>query len=345
MSANRFQALDNAFGIFTKMDATFQTKWLGMLSHLGPLFSYFVSSIWDKEVLTCMQARYTIPTPDILTYGYIQEHVRSKATSYLRALSTLHRRSAFRCWEAYFLNSTTKQKIDLVKVMTQLHALYPDWQVLEWESLLEALEMDFQADGNDQQYDVLKDYARPESFIPGSTSVKDSILDSTPGQALAEHENLQILMLTLALQMVGSNLSVSLLQLSRLKYCIVRNMGFQNCEKFHTSGTTLEVTFSNLLYKSDDFSQVSMVIACIRGIKKVLDSFTPVNPESIAAIGIDAVDKVKAGLNKNVNYGDHFVDVVFKMFDSGVDLTELSHLMLKIWLELILIVVYKVRKV
>jgi hypothetical protein len=229
--------------------------------------------------------------------------------------------------------------------MTQLHALYPDWQVLEWESLLEALEMDFQADGNDQQYDVLKDYARPESFIPGSTSVKDSILDSTPGQALAEHENLQILMLTLALQMVGSNLSVSLLQLSRLKYCIVRNMGFQNCEKFHTSGTTLEVTFSNLLYKSDDFSQVSMVIACIRGIKKVLDSFTPVNPESIAAIGIDAVDKVKAGLNKNVNYGDHFVDVVFKMFDSGVDLTELSHLMLKIWLELILIVVYKVRKV
>jgi len=313
----RFQALDNAFGIFTKMDATFQTKWLGMLSHLGPLFSYFVSSIWDKE-----------------------EPVRSKATSYLRALSTLHRRSAFRCWEAYFLNSTTKQKMELVKIMTQLHALYPDWQVLEWESLLETLEMDFQPDV-DQQYDVLQDYARPESFLPGPMRDKEAIIDTTPGQALAEHENLQILMVTLALQMVASNPSITLLQLSRLKFCVVRSMGFQNCEKFHTSGTTLEVTFANLVYKADDFSQVSMVMACARGLKKVLDSFTPVNPESIAAIGFDVVDKVKAGLNENINYGSHFVDVVFKMFDSGVDLAQLSHLMLKIWLELILLVVYK----
>ncbi|KAI8582823.1 hypothetical protein K450DRAFT_224983 [Umbelopsis ramanniana AG] len=314
----RFQALDNAFGIFTKMDATFQTKWLGMLSHLGPLFSYFVSSIWDSD-----------------------ESVRSKASSYLRALSTLHRRSAFRCWEAYFLNSTTKQKIDLVKIMTQLHAVYPDWQVLEWESLLEALEMEFQADVNDQQYDVLQEYTRPESLFIGSSSTKAVSTGLTPGQSLAEHENLQVLMLTLALQMAGSNLSISLLQLSRFKYCVVKSMGFQNCEKFHTSGTILEVTFANLVFKAEDFSQVSMVLACTRGLKKILDHFTPVNPESIAAIGVDAVDKFKAGLNENINYGDQFVDVVFKMFNSGVDLTQLSHLMLKIWLELILIVVYK----
>lgn len=38
------------FGLFTKMDAAFQTEWLKLLSHLGPVFSYFVGCLWDKEV-------------------------------------------------------------------------------------------------------------------------------------------------------------------------------------------------------------------------------------------------------------------------------------------------------
>jgi hypothetical protein len=48
----RFQGLDNLFGLFTKMDATFQTEWLKLLSYLGPVFSYFVGCLWDKEVYT-----------------------------------------------------------------------------------------------------------------------------------------------------------------------------------------------------------------------------------------------------------------------------------------------------
>lgn len=46
----RYQGLDNLFGLFTKMDAAFQTEWLKLLSHLGPVFSYFVGCLWDKEV-------------------------------------------------------------------------------------------------------------------------------------------------------------------------------------------------------------------------------------------------------------------------------------------------------
>lgn len=46
----RYQGLDNLYGLFTKMDVAFQTKWLPMLSHLGPVFSYFVGCLWDKEV-------------------------------------------------------------------------------------------------------------------------------------------------------------------------------------------------------------------------------------------------------------------------------------------------------
>lgn len=54
----RFQGLDNLYGLFTKMDAAFQTKWLPMLSYLGPVFSYFVGSLWDKEV--CIHVTMTL---------------------------------------------------------------------------------------------------------------------------------------------------------------------------------------------------------------------------------------------------------------------------------------------
>lgn len=46
----RYQGLDNLYGLFTKMDVAFQTKWLSLLSQLGPVFSYFISSLWDKQV-------------------------------------------------------------------------------------------------------------------------------------------------------------------------------------------------------------------------------------------------------------------------------------------------------
>lgn len=46
----RYQGLDNLYGLFTKMDVAFQTKWLSLLCQLGPVFSYFISSIWDKQV-------------------------------------------------------------------------------------------------------------------------------------------------------------------------------------------------------------------------------------------------------------------------------------------------------
>lgn len=46
------------------MDAAFQTKWLPMLSYLGPAFSYFVGSIWDKEVSCILYKRTVVVLTD-----------------------------------------------------------------------------------------------------------------------------------------------------------------------------------------------------------------------------------------------------------------------------------------
>lgn len=315
----RYQGLDNLFGLFTKMDAAFQTEWLKLLSHLGPVFSYFVGCLWDKE-----------------------EYVRSKAYALIRTFGTLHLRSAFRCWEAYFLTATDRQKMSLVSLMTQLNALFPDWQVLQWESLLEALEMK-------TPVDILDEYTRSSSIehdlikedVDVSGNESQHHHHHQHDQESAESENVKVLMLTLALQMLSNHLSIEPSQISRLKFILVQQMNFQNCQLFNDGGE-ITVEFGLLKYNPKDPARVAVMISCIRGLKKIMDSFAPLPAETVAAMASDSLEQSRMNLSENSSPGVHFIDVVLKMMNSGVDLTKLGHMMLKAWLEIVLIVVYKV---
>lgn len=302
------------------MDAAFQTEWLKLLSHLGPVFSYFVGCLWDKE-----------------------EYVRSKAYALIRTFGTLHLRSAFRCWEAYFLTATDRQKMSLVSLMTQLNALFPDWQVLQWESLLEALEMK-------TPVDILNEYTRSPSSLEHDLIKDDVDVPSSEAhchhrhhhdQESAESENIKVLMLTLALQMLSNHLSIEPAQISRLKFILVQQMDFQNCQLFNDGGE-ITVEFGLLKYNPKDPARVAVMISCIRGLKKIMDSFAPLPAETVAAMASDSLEQSRMNLSENSIPGVHFIDVVLKMMNSGIDLTKLGHMMLKAWLEIVLIVVYKV---
>ncbi|KAI9262296.1 hypothetical protein BDA99DRAFT_438784 [Phascolomyces articulosus] len=318
----RFQGLDNLYGLFTKMDAAFQTKWLPMLSYLGPVFSYFVGSLWDKE-----------------------EYVRSKAFSLIRTFGTLHLRSAFRCWEAYFLTATDRQRTSVIKLMIQLNALFPDWQVIQWESLLEALEAKQTDRTETQSVDILERYMRSSSSNPHHHA-NDEDDGMSEGQRenedllTIEIENARVLMLTLALQMLGSHLPVDTVQISRLKYILVDCMGFNDCRRYATSGEWI-VTFGSMTYDSSNPLQNAFLIAASRGLKKIMDSFAPLPAETVASMAPDVLERNRIELAENSSPGVHFIDVVLKLFNSGVDVAGLNHMMLKIWLETILIVMYK----
>ncbi|CEP16409.1 hypothetical protein [Parasitella parasitica] len=318
----RYQGLDNLFGLFTKMDAAFQTEWLPLLSYLGPVFSYFVGCLWDKE-----------------------EYVRSKAYALIRTFGTLHLRSAFRCWEAYFLTATDRQKMSLVSLMTQLNALFPDWQVLQWESLLEALENkspqfvdDILGDNDDNGYS-------PSLEQDDAAAAAGNVHNTTES---AESENVKVLMLTLALQMLSNHLSIEPAQILRLKFILVQQMGFQNCQLFTSEGSgsggvggEITVEFGMLHYNPRDPARVAVMISCSRGLKKIMDSFAPLPAETVAAMASDSLKHSRMNLSENSSPGVHFIDVVLKMMNSGVDLPKLGHMMLKAWLEIVLIVVYK----
>ncbi|KAI9311467.1 hypothetical protein BX666DRAFT_929792 [Dichotomocladium elegans] len=304
----RYQGLDNVYGLFTKMDAAFQTKWLPMLSYLGPVFSYFVGSLWDRE-----------------------EYVRSKAFGLIRTFGTLHLRSAFRCWEAYFLSATDQQKTPVIKMMIQLNALFPDWQVIQWESLLEGLETMRSIKSDGQSVDILESYMR---------SSANRLPPKNDDQTMVETENARVLMLTLALQMLANHVPVDTIQISRLKYILVDFMGFSNCQRYAASGEWI-VSFGDLSYDYTNALHCTCILSASRGLKKVLDSFAPLPAETVASMTPEALEQNRLRLAENSSPGVHFIDVVLKLFNSGVDLTKLNHMLLKIWLETTLIVMYK----
>ncbi|ORE20423.1 hypothetical protein BCV71DRAFT_175808 [Rhizopus microsporus] len=297
----RYQGLDNLFGLFTKMDTIFQTEWLKLLCHLGPMFSFFVQSLWDNE-----------------------DKVRSKALTLIRTFNTLHLRSAFRCWEAYFLTASDEQKKTLIQQMMQLNAIFPDWQVLEWGSLLEALER--------ESYIVVSD--DPIHTPLNYNLLKDEI------QSDKEIQNLKLLLIMLALQMLSNHLKPTHEQIFRLKLILVQQMGFQNCHYFNNAGE-ISVEFDHLRYDPNDSLQVASMICCVRSLKKVMDSFAPLPAETIALMVSQSVEHGKLNLSENTSPGIYFLDVVFKMLNSGIDLAQLGNLMLRTWLETFLIVIYK----
>lgn len=228
-----------------------------------------------------------------------------------------------------------------MKLMIQLNAIFPDWQVLEWDSLTHALEIDPDGENGLRNADIVDEYVRPESIYISPRDKKLSILGETPDQAVAEEENLKILMLTLAMQMLANNLDLNAAQLSKVKFVLVKYMGFRDPERSNIGHIDeWRVQFGDFVYTPNDVSQSTMVMSCVRGMKKVLDNFTPMTHDNAAAVGSEVIDPSRQ--NTQNSPGTALVDVVLKLFNSGVDLTSLSHLMLKAWLELVLILVYKV---
>ncbi|KAI8603207.1 hypothetical protein EDD21DRAFT_44445 [Dissophora ornata] len=76
---------------------------------LGPVFSFFVSSMWDKE-----------------------EAVRTKAKTLLKSLQPVHVCHALKAWELYFISSPPEVQQTLLKLMTRLNNYFPSWKIMEY---------------------------------------------------------------------------------------------------------------------------------------------------------------------------------------------------------------------
>ncbi|KAG0240230.1 hypothetical protein B0O80DRAFT_502995 [Mortierella sp. GBAus27b] len=79
------------------------------LQILGPVFSHFVSSMWDKE-----------------------DAVRTKAKTLLKSLQPVHVCHALKSWELHFVNSPPDVQQTLLKLMTRLNNYFPSWRIMDY---------------------------------------------------------------------------------------------------------------------------------------------------------------------------------------------------------------------
>jgi hypothetical protein len=79
------------------------------LQILGPIFSHFVSSMWDKE-----------------------DAVRAKAKTLLKSLQPVHVGHALKAWELHFVTSPPDVQQTLLKLMTRLNNYFPGWKIMEY---------------------------------------------------------------------------------------------------------------------------------------------------------------------------------------------------------------------
>ncbi|KAF8941849.1 hypothetical protein BGZ47_007127 [Haplosporangium gracile] len=86
------------------------------LQILGPIFSHFVSSMWDKE-----------------------EAVRAKAKALLKSLQPVHVGHALKAWELHFVTSPPDVQQNLLKLMSRLNNYFPDWKIMDYSLIFRLL--------------------------------------------------------------------------------------------------------------------------------------------------------------------------------------------------------------
>ncbi|CAG8469783.1 6847_t:CDS:10 [Acaulospora colombiana] len=297
----RFDGLDNLYSLFSKLDEKFEVQRAGVFAYLGPVFSYFVCCLWDRE-----------------------EYVRTKAITYIRAMRPQHLRLAFKCWEGYFMVANNREKTLLCRFMIKLNAKFPKWKVIEWDILLDALNQESDESETVSETEILESYVRPDSIlVVGLKNFQEEAAYSTPGQRAAEEQNLKVVMLTLALQMLANGIDITLEQITKLKYLIVKSLGFADC-KLELINEVYNLSYGELKYNPEDFTQDMIMMSCLGNLKRMLD--TPIYPQYTGETSEETVSPVD---KEDELLGGFFVDVVFALFNSSVDMSKLSHLMLK----------------
>ncbi|OZJ06243.1 hypothetical protein BZG36_00848 [Bifiguratus adelaidae] len=302
----RFIALDYVYTIFTNIDNSFQNKWLDRLSYLGLMWDFFVASLTDSE-----------------------EYVRTKVDALLHAMQSSHISAGLRCWEAYFLVCSAKQREVTAKNMLQLQAKFPSWPILDWNTLMDTLELE---EDDERERKIVLDVV-DERPADSSTQIGSMHTGSTIKR---QHKlsNLKVLLLTLALEMIAANVELSRSKKGRFGRCFLRLMGFSDAI-YGDDGLIgeRELRIGTLQYNPEGSTQTSTFLAAGRCLKKIFDAFY--FPTTTAS---DVGTKQHATCPGATPF---WYAVVFKFWAADFDHAGTGHVVVKAWLEVVHIIVYK----
>ncbi|TBU65728.1 hypothetical protein BD310DRAFT_803111 [Dichomitus squalens] len=266
------------------------------------VFRYFFAAMWEDE----------------------REEVRLAVDTWTQTLQTAHFEAITLCWDEALAKSPIPDRTKLVSFLNQLRSHFPQWRLLSWNVLLEALlESEFiQRNGDDEDGPLsahLSMYGLP------SASRKTMLVDP-------DLQSLQNSLISLALRMIAEGIPIEVSQMLKLKDHLARTLGFAEVSMI-TIGTTNHffVQFGSLDVIPEE------AYPCLNELMLTLDSAQPYSLVSSSMGGRYSDDETGAA----VLVGSIFVDLFLETFIQCENLEALPPLTLKNLLKSLIIVIYK----
>ncbi|KAI0324520.1 hypothetical protein GY45DRAFT_1288775 [Cubamyces sp. BRFM 1775] len=266
------------------------------------IFRYFFSALWEDD----------------------HEEVRLAVDTWVQTLLPAHFEAIALCWNEALVKSPISDRAKLVSFLNQLRPHFPQWRLLSWDVILEALlEGEFvQKNGDDEDGPMSAHLS-----MYGLPSATRHTMRVDPDLQAMQHS-----LLSLALRMLADGITAELNSLLKLKDHLARALGFAEVEML-TAGTsnTFYVRFSSL----DAIPEAAY--PCINELMVILDSATPYDLPSSALGGRSIDDDAPSSLL----VGSAFVDLFLETFIQCDDLESLPPITLKNMLKSLIIVIYK----
>ncbi|KAI1795782.1 hypothetical protein LXA43DRAFT_1163651 [Ganoderma leucocontextum] len=299
----RLQAVVRLFRVVEDVTSpAFEVEDRQWRSSVIDVFRYFFAALWEDD----------------------REEVRLAVDIWTQTLQAAHFEAIALCWDEALAKSPIPDRTKLVSFLNQLRSHFPQWRLLSWDILLEALlETEFiQRNGDDEDGPMsahLSMYGLP------SASRKTMFVDP-------DLQSLQNSLISLALRMVAEGIPIEVGQLLKLKEHLARTLGFAE---------VAIVAFGNTNHFCVRFSSLDVIpetaYPCLNELMLTLDSAQPYSLVSSVMGGRHSEDEAGAPLL----VGSIFVDLFLEAFNQCENLGTLPPLVLKNVLKSLIIVVYK----
>ncbi|KAJ7632645.1 hypothetical protein FB45DRAFT_913016 [Roridomyces roridus] len=236
-----------------------------------------------------------------------KEEIRLGVDTFASGLLPAHLEAISRCWTESLATSPIAERVKLISFLIQLRPYFPAWQGLAWDVIIDTLA----EDEYDPKHEVVLSTARL-SAGPGMQST-----NTDPDMAILRGS-----ILLLSLQMIADGISISPVDLQKIKASLAGALGFQDVTLTPAiNGQTLDVQFGDAQIHLPEAS-----LPCVNELLSVLDA-----PHTIS---------LDPSVASTFLVGSNFVDVSLNLFCTG-DLLALPIHTLKTLVESLGVIIYK----
>ncbi|KAH7914698.1 hypothetical protein BJ138DRAFT_1143394 [Hygrophoropsis aurantiaca] len=255
-----------------------------------------------------------------------KEEIRTAVDTWCQNLLPAHLEAISACWNEALPTLPVLERLRLVSFLVQLQPHFPSWQVLSWNTIIEALLEDDYMQNNGTNDDGP---AAAHLAMYGVNSQRND------GENTSVDPDLSVLrtsIMLLGLKMLSSGVDIDVVSFLKLKSHLAKLMGFSDVALVPAHhGRTFHVHFDNLTLIPDG------ALPCVNELPKVLDASHSFDLQPSALNSPFADDDRHC----SVLVGTPLVDVSLAAFCSIDDPFEYPVLSVKALLEIVMAIVYK----